>query len=234
MSEQEILKSWFRATLTETPEAKAFKDNEARQRNVERCLEFSLKGRNGAAFRGSTLWESLQIASADYAALQAERDRLKELQEDALRLLNEAFTDQNTSRIDLVRRAAHVRECVADLRTERDRLQAEIGVLKMGLQPADNQELRERVKKLEENVRKWVGEVMEYREYAPCWYSNENGDCGNWTTCYGDCPLRQLMNLGGYVPQEDGGIDKQSALTPEPAEQVRPPTAEGQAEKKET
>ena len=53
-----------------------------------------------------------------------------------------------------------------------------------------------------------VGAVCEWRELTPCWY-DANGDCGNWLNCEPECPLRQLRELTGCVPQEDGGIDKQ-------------------------
>jgi len=57
-------------------------------------------------------------------------------------------------------------------------------------------------------LRQWVGDICERRELKPCWY-NEDGDCGNWPTCLPTCPLRQLREFVGFVPQDDGGIDRQ-------------------------
>jgi hypothetical protein len=58
--------------------------------------------------------------------------------------------------------------------------------------------------------RKWVLEIMERREYDPCWFGS--GNCGNWPSCSPDCPLRKLMDAVGIVPQDNGGIDKQALM----------------------
>ena len=56
-----------------------------------------------------------------------------------------------------------------------------------------------------------VRDLCERREWSPCQFDNE-GDCGNWPSCLPDCALRQLRELAGIVPQEDGGTDKQSPI----------------------
>jgi hypothetical protein len=57
-----------------------------------------------------------------------------------------------------------------------------------------------------------VLDIYEAREYERCWFVDDDGDigdCGNWPTCTGDCPLKRLGLVVGLAPQEDGGIDKQ-------------------------
>jgi hypothetical protein len=61
-----------------------------------------------------------------------------------------------------------------------------------------------------ERCRAWISDIMERREHSPCWYTNDDGDCGNWVTCSPDCSLRQMMDLVGIIPQDDGKLDKQS------------------------
>jgi len=59
-------------------------------------------------------------------------------------------------------------------------------------------------------LRVWVKDIMERRDYAPCWFCDDDGgDCGNWPTCYPHCSLREMMDYVGIVPQEDGSMDKQ-------------------------
>jgi len=66
-----------------------------------------------------------------------------------------------------------------------------------------------------ERLPKLVGNVCDRRELEPCWFngqtgdSDDDGDCGNWPECHPDCPLAQLREMAGYIPQEDGGMDKQ-------------------------
>lgn len=58
-----------------------------------------------------------------------------------------------------------------------------------------------------------VKELCEHRELSDCWMADVSldgpGDCGNWPSCNPHCPLKQLRDMVGIVPQEDGGIDKQ-------------------------
>lgn len=70
---------------------------------------------------------------------------------------------------------------------------------------------RERCKREQaERLFDLVCDIMERREYAECWYADDPpGDCGNWPQCYPNCSLRELMDMAGFVPQEDGGIDRQ-------------------------
>ncbi len=70
--------------------------------------------------------------------------------------------------------------------------------------------LEEAMKALEivKKLPRLVGDICERRELEPCWFV-DGGDCGNWATCSGRCPLRQLRNLVDIVPQMDGGMDKQ-------------------------
>lgn len=65
-----------------------------------------------------------------------------------------------------------------------------------------------------ERLEKWVRDLMERREYATCWYSDDDGDCGNWPTCNPHCTLREMMDAVGFKPQVDGGIDKQDPHPP--------------------
>ncbi len=75
--------------------------------------------------------------------------------------------------------------------------------------------------KWEDKLPSLVKEICQKRELAECWFLNDDltGDCGNWTTCQPGCPLKQLRDLVGIVPQEDGGMDKQP--TREAAEAAR-------------
>jgi len=63
----------------------------------------------------------------------------------------------------------------AALQADRDRLQAEIGVLKMRFQPADNQEFRERVKK-SEDVREDILSVVNGAEQLANALTWDEGD----------------------------------------------------------
>jgi len=75
-----------------------------------------------------------------------------------------------------------------------------------------------------ERVKKWIGNIMERRKYAPCWYSGEedDGDCGNWPTCDPHCSLREMMDFVRIVPQDDGGLDKQPSAAVEPMRKEKP------------
>jgi hypothetical protein len=59
-----------------------------------------------------------------------------------------------------------------------------------------------------EQCRKWITDIMGHREYEGCWF-NDEGDCGNWPECSPHCPLKQMRDHVGIVPQTDGGLDKQ-------------------------
>ncbi len=78
-----------------------------------------------------------------------------------------------------------------------------------------------RIAELEGKLQRWVGDIMERREYATCWH-NDDGDCGNWPTCNPHCSLREMMDHVGITPQEDGGLDKQALAGPGGAVGERP------------
>ncbi|MFH0826103.1 MAG: hypothetical protein V2B18_25410 [Pseudomonadota bacterium] len=70
--------------------------------------------------------------------------------------------------------------------------------------------------RLQEQIRTWILDIMERREYDQCWYrsNDDHGDCGNWFTCNPHCVLRKMMDCAGIKPQEDGGLDKQVLAGP--------------------
>ena len=76
-------------------------------------------------------------------------------------------------------------------------------------------ELESQRKRLQSDIRRIAVDIMDHREYDPCWYTgrtedSEDGDCGNWDECDPHCSLRELMDMAGITPQEDGGCDRQS------------------------
>ncbi len=75
---------------------------------------------------------------------------------------------------------------------------------------AANREIA-RLRATMETLRPIVEEIHGHRELADCWFyfGDDNADCGNWPACNPHCPLAQLRELVGIVPQEDGRIDKQ-------------------------
>ncbi len=126
---------------------------------------------------------------------------------------------------------------MADIRGLTRLLNAEVNAhanLQMDLRlalgcPDDGVPFDKAVKKLvaeSESWRKLVREICERRELSPCWYDDES-DCGNWPHCYHECPLRQMRELGGIVPQKDGGMDKQPAATPTEPSDGRHETTRG-------
>jgi len=83
--------------------------------------------------------------------------------------------------------------------------------------------LVKRCEKLEKDLRRWIRDIMERREYDECWYADDDGgDCGNWDSCDPHCTLREMMDFVGLKPQEDGGMDKQSLAAQPPEKQAGP------------
>ena len=72
-----------------------------------------------------------------------------------------------------------------------------------------------------DKVARLTGEICEHRELSDCWFVHDDpGDCGNWPNCHPHCPLKQLRDIAGFVPQEDGGLNKQPS-TREAAENAK-------------